>query len=724
MTNATYATNLCTRLEQFNASSGLPTSITLRANSDGLLRNLPECFWDYTESAATISISSLIIYGNSNGSSEAVGYESSDPLLRFPNTVGSLTLLNCVFVNPNTSSNTPDLQGFLTHQTTMATLSITSTPINLPLFEQLPANFRSLTIKDCGLTGSISSDFLAAYSTSNSLLLNLASNRLNGSLPTFLAQLPVPTSLGYLTMDLHGNQLSGSLPVEFFPSAMTNLQTAVLLASGNQLSGTVPSEFFGGGMNLLSYVYVDMSNNSLTGISATWALGAINSLASQCEYHFGNNKMAGEVPPFFANYPALYPSLFYSLYYFPDNQFSSINEGAFPNGTTGRPGNYVLDLSRNQFGGSLSSIVGTLPTIAGFELYLTENQITGTIPSAWMANFAEVGRLYQIKIDLSLNRLSGTVPDQIFANMAPENLYFNVSGNSALTGSLPSSLSDISPVFTDYTFIVDFSRCSFSGSIPQMMMPLDHAYEATILLGSNQLTNGSFSVSSFVSSSATAGPAKLLIDISRNAFAGKLDLTGFNSAIRTALLDNSGDFFRGFIFNASGNNFTEIAMDDSVASTAVVFDISHNPKLTTGALLASIFSEVLFEIHASNTGLKGSFPDIATLNLPYITVIDFSDNRDINFCASGRSEWNVTTLSSCLLIHTSANDCADLYPSNCEISAIPPMALEPVTVPAVPSSTTPGPRTPTRGPTGASSKDSTLSIILMIVSTLIFAMNL
>jgi predicted outer membrane repeat protein len=165
----------------------------------------------------------------------------------------------------------------------------------------------------------------------------------------------IPESLGSLTnlqwlrfggSYYYASQLSGSLPASL--SALTALR--VMDLSGNQLSGTLPPDFFAGMSHLVS---VDLhGGNNFTGSLPPSLL----SLPRIMHVDIGQNSFTGLLPATNA------PNLRYLN--FRDNSFSGPLSGAFLAGVTGLKGLY---LDNNQLSGELpdlsvlTALTSTLP---------------------------------------------------------------------------------------------------------------------------------------------------------------------------------------------------------------------------------------------------------------------------------------------------------------------------------------------------------------------------
>ncbi|KAL3696949.1 hypothetical protein R1sor_011025 [Riccia sorocarpa] len=237
----------------------------------------------------------------------------------------------------------------------------------------------------------------------NLLVLKLGKNSFTG---TFNSSIVFPTTLQEL--DLHSNNLSGTIPplsqiqslrqldlssnafTGDFPSnislllnltrisladnsflsysfpaldGLTNLE--VLDLSGTNLSGTIPSSIVE--LNA-SLVALNLSRNSLEGEIPSVEISRLKKLAI---LDMSSNNLVGNI----------------SIPYVAGELNETLN---------------LLNLSRNNLGGEIPPVMGTL--IKLFVLDLSHNQLEGEIPRT-MTDLTDLSQL-----DLSFNRLSGEIP--------------------------------------------------------------------------------------------------------------------------------------------------------------------------------------------------------------------------------------------------------------------------------------------------------------------------
>ena len=160
-------------------------------------------------------------------------------------------------------------------------------------------------------------------------------------------------------MDLHNNQLTGSIPTEI--GNLTNL-TGLHLEC-NQLTGTIPAEI----ENLTNLTYLDLHDNNLSGAIPP----EVGNLTNLTFLDFGGNQLSDFIPLEIGNLTNL----------------------------TG------LSLWSNQLTGSIPPEIGNLANLRHLHLYA--NQLSGSIP-------IEISILTNLKeLDLSGNQLTGSIPATI-----------------------------------------------------------------------------------------------------------------------------------------------------------------------------------------------------------------------------------------------------------------------------------------------------------------------
>lgn len=236
--------------------------------------------------------------------------------------------------------------------------------------------------------------------------IRLPNNGLSGSLPSSLS------ALSLFVLELADNKLSGSVPTPV--GKLTNLQ--LLSLSNNQLSGAIPAQL--ANMGQLETLY--LNNNQLTG-----PIPSSLSTNSYLAYlNLGKNQLTGPIPPSLGNMNRLqYLVLSY-------NQLS----GSIPASLGNMPYLWGLALDHNQLSGSIPGNIGYSEyAYAGIDL--SYNQLTGPIPDS-----LGMGKLQEMLINLRLNnnKLTGSIPASL-ANLV--NLNVLDADHNQLSGCFPASLS-------------------------------------------------------------------------------------------------------------------------------------------------------------------------------------------------------------------------------------------------------------------------------------------
>ncbi|CAI9093635.1 OLC1v1029184C1 [Oldenlandia corymbosa var. corymbosa] len=111
------------------------------------------------------------------------------------------------------------------------------------------------------------------------MILDLASNSFNGSLPREIGHLKAA-----IIIDLSGNHISGSIPNTL--GALQNLQN--LSITNNQLEGSLP-ESLG---NMLSLISLNLSHNYLSGLIPK----SLETIRSLQVFDVSSNRLIGEIP--------------------------------------------------------------------------------------------------------------------------------------------------------------------------------------------------------------------------------------------------------------------------------------------------------------------------------------------------------------------------------------------------------------------------------------------
>lgn len=258
------------------------------------------------------------------------------------------------------------------------------------------------------LTGSLPTE-LALLSNLN--LISLPYNELTGTIPT-------DYGINLVELNVMGNLLTGSIPVEFFETGarmlqnwnvgdnllsggldsriglMTNLEVFYLFK--NSFSGSFPTQVG----NLLSLSHIRANGNQFTGYLPT-ELGSMEQLI---EFWFHDNHFNGTIS-----------SEFGLLSQVQDFRLGgNWITGTIPDEIFNMSQLQALHLRETQLKGTLSSLVGQLTQLQ--VLILSSNQLTGTIPSA-MQNMSNLQIAW-----LHDNMFTGPVPTEICSLVGPMGL--------------------------------------------------------------------------------------------------------------------------------------------------------------------------------------------------------------------------------------------------------------------------------------------------------------
>ncbi|WCJ27614.1 Leucine-rich receptor-like protein kinase family protein [Euphorbia peplus] len=233
-------------------------------------------------------------------------------------------------------------------------------------------------------------------------VLSLSNNNFTGPISS---DFPLISSLEYL--NLSSNSLSGSIP-----SSISNMTSIRFLDfSDNSLSGPLPDNLF---QNCFSLRYLSLARNSLQGPlpSTLISCSSLNTLI------LSNNQLSGN----------------------PD----------FTTGIWSFKRLRTLDLSSNEFSGSLPKGIAFLPSLK--ELQLQNNRFSGPLP-------LDIGFCrHLLKLDLSDNLFNGVLPDSL--KLLTSLVYVSLSTNM-LTGDFPQWIGDLASAEH-----LDFSSNSLTGTLP------------------------------------------------------------------------------------------------------------------------------------------------------------------------------------------------------------------------------------------------------------------
>ncbi|XP_059071883.1 receptor-like protein EIX2 [Cryptomeria japonica] len=442
----------------------------------------------------------------------------------------------------------------------LSTLELQSCNIqgNFPAFLSQHYQLSWLDLSDNNIVGNLPSWL---WDLPNLHQLNLSNNQLEGSLPRKISH-------SFLTVDLHGNRLYGSLPALDFAAYGLDLSNNgfngsipttirifdTLSLSGNNLTGEIPSSICN---NSDYYRVLDLSKNKLTGmipsnIGQCYGMEILklaqNVLKGKIPKELGNlqslrtlnlngNRLQGIIPPSIANCTDL------QIFDLGNNNF----EGSIPVWIEKLTDLRILSLASNKFDGRIPPQLFRLQYLQILDL--PDNQLSGNIPSdvsklcalvnnsqsfqlqyssyylevstrdrEYGMNFADEVTVWikgrrtpyskiigQDKfMDLSHNNLSGNIPSEL--GLLRGLISLNISKNN-LSGVIPESLGALT-----YLESLDLSENNLLGNIPIQFLNL--TFLAVLNLSDNKLSGlipqgkqfSTFEISSFLGNPNLHGP--------------------------------------------------------------------------------------------------------------------------------------------------------------------------------------------------------------------------
>ncbi len=278
----------------------------------------------------------------------------------------------------------------------------------------------SIDLSKNNLSGVLPSSF---GNFSRLISLNLPSNSLHGSLPSFL-NMPL-----LQIVNLRNNSFSGSIPSNMFPNPSVILQTLEL--ESNRLSGTLPEWLY----YLPRIKLLSLDNNHLSGTISP----QISNLVALRYFSIRNNRFYGSLPTSMVSFHHVNS-------FFVDNNFFS---GSLPSIKA-----IWLSATDNNLDGPIPIMVEEL-LLADF--HLTSNYFTGTI-SPSICRIASL-----LHLSVADNRLTGTIPPCVLSIASLETLELDYN---MFHGSLYFSNSSHNHLNHVQLQTISFGFNQFSGSFP------------------------------------------------------------------------------------------------------------------------------------------------------------------------------------------------------------------------------------------------------------------
>ncbi|KAM3682274.1 hypothetical protein ACJW31_12G060500 [Castanea mollissima] len=390
-------------------------------------------------------------------------------------------------------------------------------------YSQLHGNLSSLTNLDFSnnqFSGTLPQNF---GQLKNLVSLSFWSNSISGPIPMSLENLSSLTSLDFShnlfsgTLSQNFGQLKNLVSLSFwnnsisgpFPLSLGNLSSLTMLdLSYNLFNGTVPQNF--GQLSKLELLYIE--SNMLEGVVSKSHFSNLTRLNTF--YAFGNRltlndlslrswNLGPKFPPWLCSQRNLQyldisntqisdvipPSIWNlsSQFHYLNLSHNQIN-GEIPNNPSILSTSSVIDLSSNQFKGSLPYISSSVimldlsknsfsKSISSFlcfktndsksieYLNLEKNNLSGKIPDCWMKWNSLV------VLNLANNNFSGSFPASIGSLRLLKSLHLY---NNKFSGNLPSSLRNCENLVT-----FDVAENEFVGSIPSW---IGHRFSSLMIL--------------------------------------------------------------------------------------------------------------------------------------------------------------------------------------------------------------------------------------------------
>ncbi|XP_019186475.1 PREDICTED: receptor-like protein 12 [Ipomoea nil] len=469
-----------------------------------------------------------------------------------------------------------------------------------------------LLLSSNSLSGRIQSSLFSLPSLQT---LDLSKNSFDGLVEEYVNVSVSPLGI----LDLSYNRLNGSFPKYFFEFPML----CGLLLSSNSLSGRIQSSMF----SLPSLDVLDLSNNSFDGLVDEYVNVSVSPLSIM---DLSSNRLNGSFPKYFFEFPMLGVLLLSS------NSLSGmIQSSLFSLSSLD-----ALDLSNNSFDGLIDEYVNVSVSPLR-SLYLSSNRLNGSFPKY----FFEFPKLFDL--DLSSNSLSGRIQSSLFSLPSLQTLdlfnnsfdglvdeYLNVSTSGLYNIDLSSNhLINLS--FPKYFFefpklmFLDLSDNEIKGEIPSSIWGMGNGNLNSLNLSSNFLDG--LEQPYTISSSLTQ------LDLHSNQLRGPLPITPAHSD-STRYLDYSNNLFNGSIpfglgnfatkatfLSLSNNSFTG-TIPESICNASIlgILDLSNN--MLSGILPSCLFnSSGIQGVNLGENQISGN----ANHMWPNLQIIDFASNNFI-----------------------------------------------------------------------------------------------
>jgi len=460
----------------------------------------------------------------------------------FPTPIFQLHSLSSLDLSFNRMNGTLQLEEFLELRNLIRLdLSYNNISINVNDVNVDPTSsphIISLHLASCNLK--IFPSFLMNQSTS--FVLDLSANQIEGVVPNWIWKLQnlqwLNISHNFLTelegswqnltsnilvIDLHNNQLQGSIPI--FPTSVKYLDysnnkfsiiphdignylssTVYLSLSNNNLQGNVPHSL----CKALDLQVLDISFNNISGTISPCLITMTSSLEA---LNLRSNNITGPIPDMFPT------SCVVNTLNFHGNLF----HGPIPKSLSHCSSLKVFDIGSNQIFGGFPCFLKNIPTLS--VLVLRNNKLHGSIE----CSHSQANRPWKIIqiVDIAFNNFNGKLPEKFFTTwekmMHNEDHvvldFIHIGGTSSfsyyqdsVTVSTKGQEIKFVKILTIFTAI-DFSSNHFEGSIPEVLMEFKAIH---VLNFSNNGISGEIP--------STIGNLKQLesLDLSNNSLVGEI----------------------------------------------------------------------------------------------------------------------------------------------------------------------------------------------------------
>ncbi|KAJ1431186.1 Serine/threonine-protein kinase, active site [Sesbania bispinosa] len=332
--------------------------------------------------------------------------------------------------------------------------------------------------------------------------LAVGKNNLTGGFPPFIGNLSslIRVSVSY-------NNLEGDIQQQI--CRLKNL--AMIVVEVNKLSGTFPFCLY----NMSSLIVISAAGNYFDG---TLPPNMFNTLPNLQFFAIGRNQFSGPIPTSVSNVSTLtlldivvnhFVGNVPSLGRLQDLQWlnlgrnnlgdNSMKDLEFLKSLTNCSKLQMLDISYNNFGGSLPNSMGNLSTQLN-RLYVGGNHLSGKIP-------AELGNLINLTLlTMESNHFEGLIPTTFW--MLQKMQVLDLGGNQ-LSGVIPTFIGNLSQLF-----YLDLSQNMLEGNIPPS---IGNCQRLQYLNLSQNNLRGTIPSEVFSLSSLTN-----LLDLSQNSLSGTL----------------------------------------------------------------------------------------------------------------------------------------------------------------------------------------------------------